>query len=62
MSILPACVFVVPCVQGGQKRKLDPLKLNLGMASSHHADVGNQPWILGTSNKCSKLLSPRSSP
>jgi hypothetical protein len=72
MSVLPVCVGVcgyvcmyvciyTRCMHGtcgGQKRKLDPLKLELLIVVSHH--VSSEAWtqILCKTSKYSKLLSP----
>lgn len=38
--------YFMPNVHGGQKRTLDPLKLELRMAVSQHLSAGNQIWAL----------------
>lgn len=38
--------YFMPNVHGGQKRTLDPLKLEVLMAVSHHLSAGNQIWAL----------------
>ena len=48
VGVLPACmpVFGVCSALEGQKRALDPLKLELQVIVSHHMGAGNQAWLL----------------
>lgn len=43
----------VPDAHGGQKRELDPLKLELWMVVSHYVGTENGTQVLCKSNKCS---------
>ena len=39
--------------QGGQKRALDPLELELWVIVSHHVSARNPDWVLCKSSQCS---------
>lgn len=47
---LHTCVYImhmcVSGVQGGQKRSLGALELELCVVVNHHVDAGNQTWVL----------------
>lgn len=51
------CFTSVPGASEGQKRALDPVKLELQMVLRHHVGTGHQVWVLRKNSKCSK---PRS--
>lgn len=41
MSVLTPCIICMPGVHEGQKRVLEPLKLELQMVMSNNMDAGN---------------------
>lgn len=51
-----ACCMCATCMlsaQAGQKRALDPLKLELLIAVRSRVGAGNRTWALHKSRKCS---------
>lgn len=53
MHVHPMCDW---CLRG-QKKSLDPMELDLGMAASHHVGAGKHTMDFWKSNKCSWPLS-----
>lgn len=56
------CTTYVSSTLRGQKRVLDPLKMELHIAVSHHLGSGNQTFVFCKSNTCSYPLTDLTHP
>ena len=47
---------IMPGIQGGQKRVLDPRELKLQRVVSYHVGGGNRTWVLWKSSQCAQPM------